>query len=122
MDCVAYRVAVGYGVSTMNPKTPQASSTRAQLVALLRADPSISATRRARILAAFDAPEGDAGRPVGFIPASLAAKEIGVSLPTVLRWCESGAVASRRLGDRVTLVDREEIAAYASTRPRRKSD
>lgn len=103
---------------TPAPSIP-ASATRAALVALLRADKGISATHRARILAAFDAPDGEAGRPEGWVPASVAAKKNGIYLTTLLDWAEAGKVASRRVGDRLTLVNLEEVSAFAALHPRR---
>lgn len=95
------------------PKPTPSPATRAAIVALLRADPGVTATHRARILAAFDA-VGE--RPKGLQPVSVVAASLGLSLPTVMRWIEAGEVAGRREGDRLTLVNREEVAAYASTR------
>jgi len=99
-----------------NTQSPS-PATRAALVAILKADKAISVTHRARILAAFDAPVSE--RPAGWLPASAVARKVGVSLNAVLQWIDKGNVAARRVGDRLTLVNTEEVAAYAATRPKR---
>lgn len=94
-------------------------ATRVALVALLRADKGISSTHRARILAAFDAGATEAGRPAGWGPASVAAKKNDIYLATLLGWANRGKIQSRRVGERLTLVNFEEVAAYAALHPRR---
>lgn len=101
------------------PAVTPSPATRAALVALLRADKGVSATRRARVLAAFDAEEGAAGRPAGWGPASIAAKKNDIHLATLLGWADRGKIQSRRVGERLTLVNLEEVAAYAALHPRR---
>ena len=101
----------------MKNATAQPSpATRAALVALLKSDKAITATHRARILTAFDA-IGE--RPKGWLPISAAARNVGVTLATAMNWANAGKIQSRRVGDRLTLVDQEEVAAYASTHKRR---
>lgn len=94
-------------------------ATRAALVALLKSDSAITATHRARILAAFDASTNE--RPKGWLPASAVAKSLSLSLSTVMLWADGGRVEARRVGDRLTLVNQEEVAAYAAAHPRRGS-
>ncbi len=103
------------------PPTPS-PATRAALVALLRADPGITTTHRNRILAAFDGGEGRGRtRPHGWEPASAVAAALGIPLTTLLRWLDAGKVEGRRIGERLTLVHREEVAAYAADHPARQS-
>ncbi len=94
--------------------------TRAAIAAVLQADPGVSPSLKARVLAAFDS-ETDTPRLAGWVPASIAAKQAGVSLPTILRWADKGAIASRRQGERVTLVNADEVTGYAATRQHKEA-
>ena len=96
-------------------------ATRAGIAALLAADPGLSPKHRARVLAVLDAPDGSPDRAAGWIPASVAAAQMGIHLSTLLRWIEAGKVHSRKgMGERATLVSLPEISAFAAAHPHRK--
>jgi len=99
------------------PNTPTPSPyTRDAILAVLRLDPAITPVHRAKILAAFDGTPAASSPLVravadrsGRVKASVAAAQAGVAISTVTRWCESGEISSERIGDRITLVNLEEV-------------
>lgn len=94
-------------------------ATRAALLAILKTDPGISPAHRAEILAAFD--RKAAPPPAADLaPVSAVARDLGLYVPTVLRWIERGVVQGHRQGERLTLVSRAEVAAYVAANPPRK--
>ena len=92
--------------------TPKNNDTRTRLIALLRADKTISAAHRARIVAAFDDRDGE--RPAGWGAASIVAKDLDLPLESILRWADEGRIEARRLGARLTLVCPAEVARHAA--------
>jgi excisionase family DNA binding protein len=106
-------------MKTFADKPAPSPTTRAAILALLRADPGVTAAHRARILAAFDATT--TGKPPkGWLPASEVAKATGLHLSRLLRLIDAGKVAGRREGGRLVLVNMEEVAAYADANPPRR--
>lgn len=99
-------------------QTVPSPATRAAIVALLKADAGVSLAHRARILAAFDAPDG--APPDGFRPASEVARTVGMNLATLLRWAERGVVAGRRVGSRLVLVREAEVKKMLAVSPPRR--
>lgn len=76
---------------------------------------------RARVLAVLDAPDGSPERAAGWIPASVAAVQVGVHLSTLGRWIDAGKIHSRKAaGERSTLVHLAEVSAYAAAHPNKR--
>jgi hypothetical protein len=96
-------------------------ATRTAISALLSADSGLSPKHRARVLAVLEAPDGSPERAAGWIPASLAAVQVGVHLSSLLRWIDVGKVHSRKAaGERSTLVHLAEVEAYAAANPNKR--
>ena len=92
-------------------KTPQPSKiapkTRAAVAAILDADAGLSPAHRLAILTACDnAPAPSIGAEM---PAQDAARILGKSLPTVLRWVAAGKLEGRQLGHRLWLVSSASV-------------
>lgn len=93
-------------------------ATRAAIAAILEADNGLSPKHRARVLAVLDAPDGSPERAAGWIPASIAAAQVGVALSTLVRWIGAGKVHARKTaGERATLVSLAEVSAFAAAHP-----
>lgn len=96
-------------------------ATRAAIAAILDADNGLSAKHRARVLAVLDAPDGSPERAAGWVPASVAAVQVGVVLSTLVRWIDAGKVHSRKAaGERATLVSLAEVSAFAAAHPHKR--
>ncbi len=96
-------------------------ATRAAIAALLAADNGLSPKHRARVLAVLDAPDGSPERAAGWLPASVAAAQLGIHLSSLVRWIEAGKVHSRKAaGERATLVSLPEVTAYAAAHPNKR--
>lgn len=96
-------------------------ATKAAISAILEADTGLSPKHRARVLAVLDAPDGSPERAAGWIPANLAAAQIGIHLSTLGRWIDAGKVHSRKAaGERATLVSLAEVSAYAAAHPHKR--
>ena len=107
--------------ATDNALSLPSLATRAAIAAILEADNGLSAKHRARVLAVLDAPDGSPERAAGWIPASLAAVQVGVHLSSLVRWIDAGKVHSRKeAGERSTLVSIAEVAAYAAAHPNKR--
>lgn len=119
-SCVfAYFCKTALAMNEITNISKPSPATRAALLALLKTDPGISPAHRAEILAAFDrkaAPPAAAD----LAPVSAVARDLGLYVPTVLRWIERGVVQGHRQGERLTLVSRAEVAAYVAANPPRK--
>ena len=96
-------------------------ATRTAISALLSADSGLSPKHRARVLAVLDAPDGSPERAAGWVPASVAAVQLGIHLSSLVRWIEAGKVHSRKAaGERATLVSFPEVKAYADAHPNKR--
>lgn len=109
----------------MNDNESQVSlpsvATRAGIAALLAADPGLSPKHRARVLAVLDAPDGSPDRAAGWIPANVAAAQLGIHLSTLGRWIDAGKVHSRKAaGERAILVSPSEVADFAAAHPHKR--
>ena len=98
-------------------KTPAPSKiapeTRRAVAAILDADPGLSSAHRLAILTACDnAPSTAPGpTPGAEMPAQDAARILGKSLPTVLRWIDAGKLEGRQFGNRLWLVSAASVGA-----------
>lgn len=122
LTLLALRASIAF---TMNETTNAVSlpslATRAGIAALLSADSGLSAKHRARVLAVLDAPDGSPERAAGWVPASVAAVQVGVHLSTLLRWMDAGKVHSRKTaGERSTLVHLAEVSDFAAAHPHKR--
>ena len=107
--------------ATDKPFSVPSLATRAAIAAILEADEGISPKHRARVLAVLDAPDGSPDRAAGWIPASLAASQLGIHLSTLGRWIDAGKVHSRKAaGERATLVSLAEVSDYAAAHPNKR--
>ena len=98
-------------------KTPTASqitpNTRAAVAAILDADAGLSSAHRLAILTACDNAPASASTtsPGAEMPAQDAARILGKSLPTVLRWIAAGKLEGRQFGHRLWLVSSASVEA-----------
>lgn len=96
-------------------KTPTPSrispQTRAAVAAILDADNGLSPAHRLAILTACDTAPASASAPSpgAEMPAQEAARILGKSLPTVLRWVEAGKLEGRQFGHRLWLVSSASV-------------
>ena len=98
------------------PPTPAASSrispaVRAAVAAILDTDAGLSPSHRLAILSACDSPPDASPGPVPGVdmPLQDAARILGKSLPTLLRWIEAGKLDGRQFGNRLWLVSAESV-------------
>ena len=102
-------------------KTPKPSrispQTRAAVAAVLDADSGLSPAHRLAILTACDNAPGAAPAPQAGaeMPVQDAARILGKSLPTVLRWIGSGKLDGRQFGNRLWLVSAASVEAVRSS-------
>ena len=91
--------------SRINPQT------RAAVAAILDADGGLSPAHRLAILTACDNAPGAATAPaVGAeMPLQDAARILGKSLPTLLRWIDAGKLDGRQFGNRLWLVSAASV-------------
>ena len=90
-----------------------APATRRAVAAILDADPGLSSAHRLAILTACDkAPATSATpSPGAEMPVQDAARILGKSLPTVLRWIDAGKLDGRQFGNRLWLVSSASVEA-----------
>ena len=86
-----------------------APATRRAVAAILDADPGLSSAHRLAILTACDAAPSSAPSPGAEMPAQDAARILGKSLPTVLRWIDAGKLEGRQFGNRLWLVSAASV-------------
>ena len=88
-----------------------ASQTRAAVAAILDADKGLSTAHRLAILTACDNAPGAVPGPLAGaeMPANDAARILGKSLPTVLRWIDAGKLDGRQFGNRLWLVSAASV-------------
>ena len=93
--------------SKMSPQT------RAAVAAILDADGGLSPAHRLAILSACDSAPGAAPGPVAGaeMPLQDAARILGKSLPTLLRWIDAGKLEGRQFGNRLWLVSSASVEA-----------
>lgn len=114
---VAFRLAISFpfGKSKrMKTKNPSRMSpqTRAAVAAILDADAGLSPAHRLAILTACDKPpEAATVAPGPEMPARDAARILGKSLSTILRWMDSGKLQGRKIGARLTVVSCASVEA-----------
>lgn len=102
-------------------KTPKPSrispQTRAAVAAVLDADSGLSPAHRLAILTACDTPPGAVPGPApgAEMPAQDAARILGKSLPTVLRWIGAGKLDGRQFGHRLWLVSSASVEAVRAS-------
>lgn len=85
--------------------------TRAAVAAILDADKGLSPAHRLSILTACDnAPNAAPAPAIGAeMPLQDAARILGKSLPTVLRWIDAGKLEGRQFGNRLWLVSSASV-------------
>ena len=85
--------------------------TRAAVAAILDADKGLSPAHRLAILSACDNAPGAAPAPVAGVemPLQDAARILGKSLPTLIRWIEAGRLDGRQFGNRLWLVSAASV-------------
>ena len=90
-----------------------APQTRAAVAAILDADKGLSPAHRLAILTACDNAPGAAPAPQAGaeMPVQDAARILGKSLPTVLRWIDAGKLEGRQFGNRLWLVSSASVEA-----------
>lgn len=90
-----------------------APQTRAAVAAILDADKGLSPAHRLAILTACDNAPGAAPGPLAGaeMPVQDAARILGKSLPTVLRWIDAGKLDGRQFGNRLWLVSSASVEA-----------
>ena len=90
-----------------------APQTRAAVAAILDADKGLSTAHRLAILTACDNAPGAVPGPLAGaeMPANDAARILGKSLPTVLRWIDAGKLEGRQFGNRLWLVSAASVEA-----------
>ena len=95
------------------PASQIAPQTRAAVAAILDADKGLSPAHRLSILTACDnAPGATPGPLAGAeMPVQDAARILGKSLPTVLRWIDAGKLEGRQFGNRLWLVSSASVEA-----------
>ncbi len=88
-----------------------APQTRAAVAAILDADKGLSPAHRLAILTACDNAPGAAPAPLAGaeMPLQDAARILGKSLPTVLRWIDAGKLEGRQFGNRLWLVSSASV-------------
>ena len=88
-----------------------APQTRAAVAAILDADKGLSPAHRLAILSACDNAPGAAPAPLAGaeMPVQDAARILGKSLPTVLRWIDAGKLEGRQFGNRLWLVSAASV-------------
>ena len=88
-----------------------APQTRAAVAAILDADKGLSTAHRLAILTACDNAPGAVPGPLAGaeMPANDAARILGKSLPTVLRWIDAGKLEGRQFGNRLWLVSAASV-------------
>ena len=88
-----------------------APQTRAAVAAILDADGGLSPAHRLAILSACDTAPGAAPAPQAGaeMPLQDAARILGKSLPTLLRWIEAGRLEGRQFGNRLWLVSAASV-------------
>ena len=88
-----------------------ALQTRAAVAAILDADGGLSPAHRLAILSACDTAPGAAPAPQAGaeMPLQDAARILGKSLPTLLRWIEAGRLEGRQFGNRLWLVSAASV-------------
>lgn len=88
-----------------------APQTRAAVAAILDADGGLSPAHRLAILSACDSAPGAAPGPVAGaeMPLQDAARILGKSLPTLIRWIEAGRLDGRQFGNRLWLVSSASV-------------
>ena len=93
-------------------KTPTASrispQTRAAIAAILDADNGLAPAHRLAILDACDKAPATATAGAE-MPAQDAARILGKSLPTVLRWIDAGKLQGHKVGQRLTVVSSASV-------------
>ena len=98
----------------MKTKRSQISpQTRAAVAAILDADKGLAPAHRLAILTACDNAPDAAPAPLAGaeMPVQDAARILGKSLPTVLRWIEAGKLEGRQFGNRLWLVSAASVEA-----------
>ncbi|MGI6598970.1 MAG: helix-turn-helix domain-containing protein [Kiritimatiellia bacterium] len=102
---------------TKKTKSKISPQTRAAVAAILDADNGLSPAHRLAILTACDTPPDAAPGPAPGveIPAQDAARILGKSLPTVLRWIASGKLEGRQFGNRLWLVSAASVEAVRAS-------
>lgn len=95
-----------------------APQTRAAVAAILDADKGLSPAHRLAILTACDNAPGAAPAPQAGaeMPVQDAARILGKSLPTVLRWIDAGKLEGRQFGNRLWLVSAASVEAMREAR------
>ena len=85
--------------------------TRAAVAAILDADGGLSPAHRLAILTACDNAPGAAPAPAigAEMPLQDAARILGKSLPTLLRWIDAGKLEGRQFGNRLWLVSSASV-------------
>lgn len=96
---------------TKKPASKIAPQTRAAVAAILDADKGLSPAHRLAILTACDNAPGTAPAPLAGaeMPVQDAARILGKSLPTVLRWIDAGKLDGRQFGNRLWLVSAASV-------------
>ena len=94
-----------------------APQTRAAVASILDMDKGLSPAHRLAILTACDTPPDavPAPSPGAEIPAQEAARILGKSLPTVLRWIDSGKLDGRQFGKRLWLVSAASVESVRAS-------
>ena len=94
-----------------------APQTRAAVAAILDADKGLSPAHRLAILSACDNAPGAAPGPAAGVemPLQDAARILGKSLPTLIRWIEAGRLDGRQFGNRLWLVSAASVEAMRAT-------
>ena len=91
--------------------------TRAAVAAILDADKGLSPAHRLAILTSCDNAPGAAPAPLAGaeMPVQDAARILGKSLPTVLRWIDAGKLEGRQFGNRLWLVSSASVEALRAS-------
>ena len=104
------------GMKTPTPSrmSPQ---TRAAVAAILDTDATLSPAHRLAILTACDTPPdaAPAPSPGAEMPAQDAARILRKTLPTVLRWIDSGKLEGRQFGKRLWLVSAASVESVRAS-------
>lgn len=122
LTLLALRASMPFNMNaTDNLFSVPSLATRAAIAAILEADSGLSPKHRARVLAVLEAPDGSPDRAAGWIPANVAAAQMGIHLSTLLRWIDAGKVHSRKAaGERAILVSLAEVADFAAAHPNKR--
>ena len=91
------------------------SSVRQAIAAILDTDETLSPAHRLAILSACDTQPGTAPAIGAEMTATAAAAYLSRSLPTIMRWIESGKLDGRKIGQRQTVVSSASVESLRAS-------